>query len=62
MDDGFGDLGFYTLAILCMSQIFGALVATKIYGAIGVAKTMVLGGFLQTTFIFMQALPVYRVK
>ena len=44
MVDGFGDLGFYTLGILYLAQMIGAVVATKITSSIGIAKTLVLGG------------------
>jgi endo-1,4-beta-mannosidase len=51
-EDGFGKLGFYSLAVLYAFVGIGSMVSTAVMNKIGVKLSMVLGGMGSMLWVF----------
>jgi MFS family permease len=54
--DGFGQLGFYILAVLYFCMAVGSLISTAVINRIGTKVCMILGGLGNTAWILSSIL------
>jgi hypothetical protein len=55
-EDGYGNLGFYTMAILHLFICIGSMISTAIMNKIGVKACLFIGSFTQTLWAFSSIL------
>ena len=61
-NDGYDQLGFFSLALLYLTLGIGCLVATAIMGKIGVKKSLMLGSFCDTMWILCSIPPALKTQ
>lgn len=57
-EDGYGDLGFYVLAVLNIFMCIGAILSTAAINKFGTKLCLVFGGIGNSLWIFLSLLPV----
>lgn len=60
IDDGFGDLGFYSIAVLYLCTAFGSLFSTAIMNKLGWKACFFIGGLTLTLWSFVSIFAAMR--
>ena len=59
-EDGFGKLGFYSLGVMAVFQGLGSLMSTGIVNKVGVKWSMLIGAFLNSTWVMQSIIPALK--